>query len=132
MNGRSATRSIAGEREAGDGREPLLDMTAKLTLPVRYFQDSTPADIPCREENFVRREIEMALPLENIGIRAMSRRGYNVILLRDATMGVEFPDTLDALFATELAIREAEQQRGFTACIEDFFEACNRVSRARL
>ncbi|MBV7335367.1 hypothetical protein KFU94_45430 [Chloroflexi bacterium TSY] len=35
----------------------------KITLPVRYFQDSTPLDVPCREENFVRREIEMELPL---------------------------------------------------------------------
>ena len=26
----------------------------------------------------------------------MAQRGYNMILLRDATMGVEFPDTLAA------------------------------------
>ena len=26
-----------------------------LDLRVRYFQDSTPADVPCRETEFVRR-----------------------------------------------------------------------------
>ena len=35
-----------------------------LDLRVRYFQDSTPAEVPCREENFIRREITMPLPIE--------------------------------------------------------------------
>ena len=42
------------------------------------------------------------------GIRSMSRYGYNMVLLRDATTGVEFPDTYDNLFTTEIAIREVE------------------------
>ena len=63
------------------------------------------------------------------GIRAMSRRGYNIILLREATTGVEFPDTLETLFTTEIAIREVEQQCGFTASNEDFFEACHGANR---
>ena len=58
------------------------------------------------------------------GMRAMRRRGYNLILLRDATMGVEFPDTLGELTATELAVREAEQQIGFSASNEDFLAVC--------
>ena len=58
------------------------------------------------------------------GMRAMARRGYNMILLRDATAGVEFPDTVDACFATEMAIREVEQQLGFSASNGDFFAAC--------
>ena len=61
------------------------------------------------------------------GIRAMTRRGYNIVLLRDATTGVEFPDTLDQLFTTEITIREVEQQCGFTASNEDFFTACRAV-----
>ena len=36
---------------------------ATLDLTVRYFQDATPEGVPCREENFIRREISMALPL---------------------------------------------------------------------
>jgi len=62
------------------------------------------------------------------GMRAMSGRSYNTILLRDATMGVEWPDTVDNLFATELAIREVEIQIGFSASNENFFKACKEVS----
>ena len=54
------------------------------------------------------------------GIRSMSRYGYNIILLRDATTGVEFPDTYSNLFTTEIAIREVEQQYGFSASNADF------------
>ena len=57
------------------------------------------------------------------GIRSMARYGYNIVLLRDATTGVEFPDTFDTLFATEIAIREVEQQFGFSASNADFFKA---------
>ncbi len=59
------------------------------------------------------------------GIRSMARYGYNVVLLRDATTGVEFPDTYDELFTTEIAIREVEQQYGFSAANADFFKAVN-------
>ena len=59
------------------------------------------------------------------GVKDMRGRGYNVVLLRDATTGVEFPDTLDQLFATELAIREVEQKYGFSVSNEDFFAACD-------
>ena len=58
------------------------------------------------------------------GVRPMRDRGYTVILLREATPGVEFPDTLDGLWATELAIREVEQKFGFSASNADFFEYC--------
>ena len=58
------------------------------------------------------------------GMRAMAQRGYNMILLRDVTMGVEFPDTLAAETATEMAIREVEQQLGFSATKDDFLAAC--------
>ena len=57
------------------------------------------------------------------GIRSMARYGYNIILLRDATTGVEFPDTYYNLFTTEIAIREVEQQYGFSASNADFFAA---------
>ena len=60
----------------------------------------------------------------NYGMRAMAARGYNLILLRDATMGVEYPDTVNELMATELAIREAETQLGFSAANTEFLSAC--------
>lgn len=61
------------------------------------------------------------------GIRSMARYGYNIILLRDATTGVEFPDTYDNLFTTEIAIREVEQQYGFSASNTDFFKAAESL-----
>ena len=37
-------------------------------MKVRYYQDSTPVDVPCREENFERREIEMGLPIDQTAL----------------------------------------------------------------
>jgi nicotinamidase-related amidase len=62
------------------------------------------------------------------GVRAMAGRGYNVILLREATTGVEFPDTVATLFVTEIAIREVEQQHGFSASNGDFIAACRAAA----
>ncbi|RKU34865.1 hypothetical protein C6496_18505 [Candidatus Poribacteria bacterium] len=62
------------------------------------------------------------------GIRSMARYGYNIVLLRDATTGVEFPDTYDNLFTTEISIREVEQQYGFSASNADFFAAVDGLS----
>lgn len=39
-----------------------------LNLRVRYFQDSTPADVPCHETAFIRREFEMPLPVEQTAL----------------------------------------------------------------
>ena len=61
------------------------------------------------------------------GIRAMRGRGYNTILVRDATEGVEFPDTLTARWATELAVREVEQVHGFSTSMADFYAACTAL-----
>ena len=61
------------------------------------------------------------------GIRSMARYGYNIVLFRDATTGVEFPDTYDNLFTTEVASRAVEQQYGFSASNADFFEAVEKL-----
>ena len=60
-------------------------------------------------------------------IRDKRSLGYNTILLRDAATGIEYPDTLKTQFATELSIREAEQQYGFLASNEGFFVAVRGV-----
>ena len=62
-------------------------------------------------------------------MRSMARYGYNLILLREATMGVEYPDTVDECFATELAIREVETQLGFSASNAHYLTACNAARR---
>ena len=41
---------------------------ATLQLKVQYFQDSTPEEVPCREENFVVRELDFALPVEQTAL----------------------------------------------------------------
>ncbi|MBI4550957.1 MAG: isochorismatase family protein [Candidatus Latescibacteria bacterium] len=63
------------------------------------------------------------------GVRAMARHAYNIILLRDCTTGVEFPDTLQNCFVTEVSIREVEQQFGFSASNADFLASCRRATR---
>jgi nicotinamidase-related amidase len=60
------------------------------------------------------------------GIRAMSRYGYYILVLRDCTAGVEFPDTLENSLVTEMTIREIEQQYGFSVGNEAFLTGCKR------
>jgi len=64
------------------------------------------------------------------GIRNMSRYGYNIVVLREATTGVEFPDTVENCFVTEVTIREIEQQYGFSTSNQDFENYC--MSRPRM
>jgi len=40
--------------------------------------------------------------------RATGLRGYSIVLVRDATTGVECHDTVDALWATRIALHEVE------------------------
>jgi hypothetical protein len=54
----------------------------------------------------------------------MSRFGYNIVVLREATTGVEYPDTVDNTFVTEITVREIEQQYGFSASNSDFDIYC--------
>lgn len=58
------------------------------------------------------------------GMRRMAPRGYRCILLRDATLGVEFPDTLEDRTHTKVALRYIEAWVGYTASTADFVAAC--------
>ena len=60
------------------------------------------------------------------GVRKTHSDGYEVLVLRDATTGVEYPDTLDGMWATRVALREIERSYGHTALTEDFIRACKR------
>jgi nicotinamidase-related amidase len=62
------------------------------------------------------------------GMLEMSRRGYNLILLRDATTGVEFHDTVASLAATEMTVREIETKQGWSTSTEAFVAACRGLS----
>jgi nicotinamidase-related amidase len=56
------------------------------------------------------------------GMKRMYSLGYEVILVRDATTAVEFPDTLDGLWATELAIRYVEYALGYSCTAYDLIQ----------
>jgi nicotinamidase-related amidase len=51
-------------------------------------------------------------------IEAMLRRGYNPILLRDCTTGIETADTLDGLLTTRVAVQQIEQSAPSTTAAD--------------
>jgi nicotinamidase-related amidase len=65
------------------------------------------------------------------GMLAMSNRGYNLVLIRDATTGIEFHDTLDSLTATEIQIREIETKYAWSTTTDAFIAACVRTGGDR-
>jgi len=58
------------------------------------------------------------------GTRAMAQRGYNVVLLRDATMGIESHDTVEGSWLTLAAIRSIEMLTGHSTTTAELIEAC--------
>lgn len=56
-------------------------------------------------------------------MKAMRDRGYRCVLLREATLACEFPDTLDALAHTRAAIQYIEAWVGYTAAVGDLMQA---------
>jgi nicotinamidase-related amidase len=62
------------------------------------------------------------------GMVEMARRGYNLILLRDATTGVEFHDSVASEAATAMSVREIETKQGWSTTTEAFVAACRSLS----
>ena len=60
------------------------------------------------------------------GVEAMAPLGYRIFLMRDATLGIEFPDTFDQRVATQWAIRYFETHYGDTIELADFLRGCGR------
>ncbi|MEW6754135.1 MAG: isochorismatase family protein [Candidatus Latescibacterota bacterium] len=58
------------------------------------------------------------------GIIAMNDRGYNVVLVRDATTGIEFHDTVETLAATAMTIREVETKYAWSTTVDAVAAAC--------
>ena len=61
-------------------------------------------------------------------IKAMACLGYRCVILREATTGVEFPETLESRSHTENAIRYIEAWWGYSASAPDFRQACRTLS----
>jgi len=57
------------------------------------------------------------------GMRLMAPLGYRCIILREATLAVEFPDTLEQRHQTEASLRFIEGWVGYTASNRDFLRA---------
>ncbi len=66
----------------------------------------------------------MCVPGRDYGTRAMGQRGYNIILLRDATTAIEADSTLDDMRLTQAAIFDTEMRIGHTALSADLLAAC--------
>ena len=80
-----------------------------LNIPARYYRVYTDPEVPCDEENF--HFVNRDLP----------------ILIRDATTGVEFHDTVNNLTATEIAIREIETKYAWSTLTNDVVSACENI-----
>jgi len=57
-------------------------------------------------------------------IKAMACLGYRCVILREATTGVEFPETLEPRSHTLNALRYIEAWWGYSASTSDFRQAC--------
>ncbi|MCE5239147.1 cysteine hydrolase [bacterium] len=68
----------------------------------------------------------MCVLARDYGMRAMHHRGYNTILLRDCTTGIEAHDTVGAQALTRAAVLEAEMLLDFTADSQDLRAAIRR------
>lgn len=58
------------------------------------------------------------------GVEPMAPRDYRLFLMRDATVGVECPDTFGERIATRWAVRYFETHFGDTVLCDDFVTAC--------
>ena len=66
----------------------------------------------------------ICVQFRDYGMQAMRKRGYNLILLRDATTGIESAETAGGLWATKAAIFYTEMKLGVTALAADLRKAC--------
>jgi hypothetical protein len=62
------------------------------------------------------------------GMRDMHYRGYNTILLRDCTSGIEQPETIDRLGLTEASVLDIELKIGVSTTSDEILRACERAA----
>lgn len=61
------------------------------------------------------------------GVEPIVPLGYRTLLMRDATLGGECPDTFDERIATRWAVRFFETHFGDTITFDDFIKACEKI-----
>jgi len=62
------------------------------------------------------------------GVEPMASYGYRIFLMRDATVGVELPDTFEERIATRWGIGYFETHYGNTITCDDFINACEEIT----
>jgi nicotinamidase-related amidase len=62
----------------------------------------------------------MCVLVRPIGMIQAKEQNFNVILVRDATIAVETPESLDGEWAHKMAVRFVELNFGYTTTVEDF------------
>jgi len=71
------------------------------------------------------------VPGRDYGTRAMGKRGYNIILIRDGTTAIEADSTFGEMALTRAAVFEAEMRIGHTVLSADLLSACESAQRQR-
>ena len=62
------------------------------------------------------------------GTRAMGQRGYNIVLLRDGTTGIEGHETVEGQWLTRAAIHSIELSTGHSCTTAEFIRACQEAA----
>ena len=65
----------------------------------------------------------MCVPHRDYGMRAMNKRGYDVVLIRDCTTAIEMADTVGEMALTKAAILDVEVNVGYTVSSGDLLAA---------
>jgi len=59
------------------------------------------------------------------------RYGYRIFLIREATIAVEYPETLDEQLVTQIALKYFMLKVGDTIGFRQFVDACRSVAETR-
>jgi nicotinamidase-related amidase len=108
-------RPMPGEPVIADGEQLHCLLSARRILHLFYAGFAT----------------NWCVLYRDYGMVAMGGRGYNLILIRDATTGVEFHDTVDSLAATEMTVREIETKYAWSTTTDAFLDAATRRNQSR-
>ena len=83
----------------------------------------------CREKKIVHLfyagfATNICVRFRDYGMHAMKAQGYNAMLLRDCTTGIEFGETVEGMWLTRSAILDIEMKVGPTLTSEQLRQAC--------
>jgi nicotinamidase-related amidase len=107
-------RRVIGAVEPGDGDQVIFDGDQLHRL------------LSVREVHtlfYVGFAANMCVLHRDYGMRAMAARGYDVVLVRDATTAIEMADTVDDFSITGATIRDVEVGVGYTLTTADLLSA---------